>query len=142
MSAHRIASADASRRVLVVRASSWGALFDFAHKWEGEHLQGMRKPAGLRAQLEQVQAQKARDEALLANQKIDLARYEQLAATNAGSKQQADTQRALVAQQEAIIKADQAQIDNARTTLGYTKIVAPISGRAGLRQLGCHLGLG
>ena len=87
------------------------------------------------AQYDQTVATKAKDEALLANQKIDLARYEQLAATNAGSKQQADTQRALVAQQEAIIKADQAQVDNARATLGYTKIVAPISGRAGLRQV-------
>ncbi len=92
-------------------------------------------PAIYQAQYDQAVATKARDEALHANQKIDLARYEQLAASNAGSKQQADTQRALVAQQEAIIKADQAQIDNARTTLGYTKIVAPIAGRAGLRQV-------
>ncbi|WLA78847.1 efflux RND transporter periplasmic adaptor subunit [Bradyrhizobium elkanii] len=92
-------------------------------------------PAIYQAQYDQAVATKAKDEALLANQKIDLARYEQLAATNAGSKQQADTQRALVAQQEAIIKADQAQIDNARATLGYTKIVAPIAGRAGLRQV-------
>ncbi|MCP3413207.1 efflux RND transporter periplasmic adaptor subunit [Bradyrhizobium brasilense] len=92
-------------------------------------------PAIYQAQYDQAVATKAKDEALLANQKIDLARYEQLAATNAGSKQQADTQRALVAQQQAIIKADQAQIDNARTTLGYTKIVAPIAGRAGLRQV-------
>ena len=92
-------------------------------------------PAIYQAQHDQAVATKAKDEALLANQKLDLARYEQLAATNAGSKQQADTQRALVAQQEAIIKADQAQIDNARATLGYTKIVAPISGRAGLRQV-------
>ncbi|MHC2462380.1 efflux RND transporter periplasmic adaptor subunit [Bradyrhizobium embrapense] len=92
-------------------------------------------PAIYQAQYDQAVATKAKDEALLANQKIDLVRYEQLAASNAGSKQQADTQRALVAQQEAIIKADQAQIDNARTTLGYTKIVAPIAGRAGLRQV-------
>ncbi|QOZ34303.1 efflux RND transporter periplasmic adaptor subunit [Bradyrhizobium sp. CCBAU 53421] len=96
---------------------------------------GQIDPAIYQAQYDQAVATKAKDEALLANQKIDLARYEQLAATNAGSKQQADTQRALVAQQEAIIKADQAQIDNARTTLGYTKIVAPIAGRAGLRQV-------
>ncbi|MFQ3453512.1 efflux RND transporter periplasmic adaptor subunit [Bradyrhizobium sp. UFLA01-814] len=92
-------------------------------------------PAIYQAQYDQAVATKAKDEALLANQKIDLARYEQLAASNAGSKQQADTQRALVAQQQAIIKADQAQIDNMRATLGYTKIVAPISGRAGLRQV-------
>jgi hypothetical protein len=39
------------RSVYAVRASSWGSLFDCAHKWEGEHLLGMRKPSGLRAQL-------------------------------------------------------------------------------------------
>lgn len=42
---------DESRRVTAVRASSWGSLFDCAHRWEGEHLLGMRKPAGLRAHL-------------------------------------------------------------------------------------------
>ncbi|MGC2781980.1 MAG: efflux RND transporter periplasmic adaptor subunit [Bradyrhizobium sp.] len=87
------------------------------------------------AQYDQAVAKKAQDEAQLANQKIDLARYEQLAASNAGSKQQADTQRAVVAQQQALIKADQAAIDNAAATLSYTKVVAPISGRAGLRQV-------
>jgi multidrug efflux system membrane fusion protein len=92
-------------------------------------------PAIYQAQHDQAVAKKAQDEALLVNQKLDLARYQQLAASNAGSKQQADTQRALVAQQEALIKADQAAIDNMAATLGYTKIVAPISGRAGLRQV-------
>src|SRR6266404_9746623 len=92
-------------------------------------------PAIYQAQYDQAVATKAKDEALLANQRIDLTRYEQLAATNAGSKQQADTQRALVAQQEAVVNADQAQIDNMRATLGYTKIIAPLSGRAGLRQV-------
>jgi multidrug efflux system membrane fusion protein len=92
-------------------------------------------PAIYQAQYDQAVAKKAQDEALLVNQKLDLARYQQLAGSNAGSKQQADTQKALVAQQEALIKADQAQIDNAAATLGYTKIVAPITGRAGLRQV-------
>lgn len=92
-------------------------------------------PVIYQAQYDQAVAKKAQDVALLTNQKLDLARYEQLAASNAGSKQQADTQRALVAQQEALIKADQAAIDNAAATLGYTKIVAPIAGRAGLRQV-------
>lgn len=92
-------------------------------------------PAIYQAQYDQAVAKKAQDEALLVNQRLDLARYQQLAASNAGSKQQADTQKALVVQQEALIKADQAAIDNAAATLGYTKIVAPISGRAGLRQV-------
>jgi multidrug efflux system membrane fusion protein len=92
-------------------------------------------PVIYKAQYDQAVAKKAQDEALLANQRIDLTRYQQLAASNAGSKQQADTQRAVVAQQEALVNADQAAIDNAAATLGYTKIIAPLSGRAGLRQV-------
>jgi multidrug efflux system membrane fusion protein len=92
-------------------------------------------PAIYQAQYDQAVAKKAQDEAQLANQKLDLTRYEQLAASNAGSKQQADTQRATVAQQQALIRSDQAVIDNAQATLSYTKIVAPLSGRAGLRQV-------
>ena len=90
-------------------------------------------PAIYQAQYDQAVAKKAQDEAQLANARIDLARYQQLAASTAGSKQQADTQRAVVAQLEAQVRADQAAIDNAAATLSYTKIVAPISGRAGLR---------
>jgi len=92
-------------------------------------------PAIYRAQYDQAVAKKAQDEAQLANARIDLTRYEQLAANNAGSKQQADTQRAMVAQLEALVRSDQAQIDNAAATLSYTKVVAPISGRSGLRQV-------
>jgi multidrug efflux system membrane fusion protein len=92
-------------------------------------------PVIYKAQYDQAVAKKAQDEAQLANQRIDLARYQQLSATNAGSKQQFDTQRAVVAQQEALVKADQASIDNAQAMLGYTKIIAPLSGRAGLRQV-------
>jgi len=92
-------------------------------------------PVLYQAAYDQAVAKKAQDEALLANQRLDLARYQQLAASNAGSKQQADTQKAVVAQQEALVKADQAAIDNAAATLGYTKIIAPLSGRAGLRQV-------
>jgi membrane fusion protein, multidrug efflux system len=92
-------------------------------------------PVIYQAQYDQALAKKAQDEAQLANQRLDLARYQQLAASNAGSRQQADTQRAVVAQQEALVKADQAAIDNAQAMLGYTKIIAPLSGRAGLRQV-------
>src|SRR5881392_1758731 len=92
-------------------------------------------PVIYKAQYDQAVAKKAQDEALLANQRIDLARYQQLAASNAGSKQQADTQRATVAQTEALVNSDQAAIDNAQAMLGYTKIIAPLSGRAGLRQV-------
>ena len=92
-------------------------------------------PVIYKAQYDQAVAKKAQDEAQLANMRLDLIRYQQLAASNAGSKQQADTQRAVVAQQEALVNADQAAIDNTAATLGYTKIIAPLSGRAGLRQV-------
>jgi multidrug efflux system membrane fusion protein len=92
-------------------------------------------PVIYKAQYDQAVAKKAQDEAQLANQRLDLIRYQQLATSNAGSKQQADTQRAVVAQQEALANADQAAIDNAQAMLGYTKIIAPLSGRAGLRQV-------
>jgi multidrug efflux system membrane fusion protein len=107
---------------------------------EGQDVQkgdvlGEIDPVIYQAQYDQAVAKKAQDEALLANQRLDLVRYQQLAATNAGSKQQADTQKSVVAQQEALVRADQAAIDNAAATLGYTKIIAPISGRTGLRQV-------
>src|SRR5262252_3560164 len=92
-------------------------------------------PVTYQAQLDQAIAKKAQDEAQLANSKLDLERYERLAATNAIGKQQADTQRALVAQNTAIVKADQAAIENAQAQLGYTTIVAPIDGRTGIRQV-------
>src|SRR5690348_4502241 len=92
-------------------------------------------PVIYQAQLDQAKAKKAQDEAQLANSKIDLDRYERLAATNAINKQQADTQRALVAQNTALVQADQAAIENAVAMLGYTNIVAPIDGRTGIRQV-------
>ena len=92
-------------------------------------------PITFKAALDQAVAKKAQDEAQLANTRNDLARYERLAATNAINQQQADTQKALVAQNEALVQADQAAIDNARAMLGYTTIVAPLEGRTGLRQV-------
>ena len=92
-------------------------------------------PVTYQAQLDQAVAKKAQDEAQLANSKLDLERYEKLAATNAIGKQQADTQRALVAQNTAIVQGDQAAIENAQALLGYTTITAPLDGRTGIRQV-------
>ncbi|HEY8099233.1 MAG TPA: efflux RND transporter periplasmic adaptor subunit [Burkholderiaceae bacterium] len=87
----------------------------------------------LRAQLEQVQAQKARDEAQLANARLDLARYTRLMKEEATSQQTLDTQRAQVAQLQAAVQTDDAQIHYAQVQLGYTTVTAPISGRVGAR---------
>jgi multidrug efflux system membrane fusion protein len=90
-------------------------------------------PAIYQAQYDQAVAKKAQDEATLANARLDLTRYVNLAQGNYGSKQQADTQRATVAQLEAQVKSDQGAIDSAKTTLDYTTILAPIDGRTGIR---------
>ena len=92
-------------------------------------------PVTFKAQYDQAVAKKAQDEANVANMRIDLERYRQLAKTNAGPKQQADQQAALVAQMEAQIQSDQGAIDNAKAILGYTTIAAPLDGRVGLRQV-------
>jgi membrane fusion protein, multidrug efflux system len=92
-------------------------------------------PTIYQAQYDQAVAAKAKNEAQLANARLDLERYTRLAATNAINKQQLDTQRALVSQLEAQIKADQAAIDNARAVLSYTDITAPIAGRTGIRLI-------
>ncbi len=92
-------------------------------------------PRPFQAALDQASAQKAQDEAKLANAQLDLARYQSLAQRDFSSKQQVDTQRALVAQFQAQINGDQAAIDNARVQLEYATIRSPIDGRVGLRLI-------
>jgi multidrug efflux system membrane fusion protein len=87
------------------------------------------------AALDQAVAKKAQDEANIANAKLDLARYATLAKQDFATKQQLDTQNALVLQLTASIAADAAAIDAAKTQLDYTTIRAPISGRAGFRLI-------
>ena len=89
----------------------------------------------LQAQYDQVLAKKAQDAAQLANARLDLERYERLAQSNFGSRQQADTQRATVAQLEALQQVNQALVDSAKVMLDYATIIAPIDGRTGLRNV-------
>ena len=90
-------------------------------------------PRPYRAQLAQAEGQMARDQALLANARIDVERYRGLYAQDSIAKQQVDTQEALVRQYEGTVKFDQGQIDNAKLQLVYSTITAPIGGRLGLR---------
>ena len=92
-------------------------------------------PRTYQASYDQAVAKKAQDEATLANARLDLTRYAKLAKTQYTTAQQADTQRATVAQDEALVRQDQAQIDSARTNLSYTTIVSPVAGRTGIRQV-------
>jgi len=90
-------------------------------------------PRPYQVQLEQAEGQLARDQALLDNARIDEARYETLLKQNAIPEQQLATQKALVAQDEGLVKSDQGQVDSAKLNLIYSKITAPITGRVGLR---------
>jgi multidrug efflux system membrane fusion protein len=92
-------------------------------------------PRPYQAQLNEVVAAKAKDEALLADAKLDLLRYQKLAAENAIATQTRDTQLAVVAQDEATVNNDQAQIEYAALQLFYTKITSPIAGRTGVRLI-------
>src|SRR5271165_5858995 len=85
------------------------------------------------AALTQVQGQLEHDEAVLAEAKIDLDRYQQAFNRNAIAKQQLDDQTQAVKQDEGTVKNDQGQLANARVNLEYTHITAPIDGRVGLR---------
>jgi membrane fusion protein, multidrug efflux system len=89
-------------------------------------------PRPFQAALDLAQATKTKDQAQLANAKVDLQRY-QKAGPLANTQQQIDTQAALVQQLEATVQADQANIDAAQVQLGYTSIKAPLSGRTGIR---------
>ncbi len=92
-------------------------------------------PRPYQVQLELAEGTLARDQAMLNNAKLDLQRYQTLLAQDAIPKQQLDTQTALVAQYEGNIKQDTANINSAKLNLTYAKVVAPITGVVGLRQV-------
>lgn len=90
-------------------------------------------PRPFEVQKLQAEGQLARDDALLANAKRDLARYKE--AAEAVTQQQIDLATAAVAQYEGAVITDKAAVDTAKLQLVYSHIVAPISGRVGLRQV-------
>jgi len=92
-------------------------------------------PRPFQAALSQAEASKAKDQAQLESAKQDLARYQLLAPQNLTSQQVLDAQKATVAALQAQIKADQANIDSARTQLEYSRITSPIDGRTGIRKV-------
>ncbi|HKC11217.1 MAG TPA: MdtA/MuxA family multidrug efflux RND transporter periplasmic adaptor subunit [Vicinamibacteria bacterium] len=90
-------------------------------------------PRPFEVQLSQAQASLARDQAQLADARLNLERDRDLLAQGILPQQQMDSQRALVQQLEASGQVDQSQIDNARLQLTYCRITAPVGGRVGLR---------
>jgi len=92
-------------------------------------------PRPYQVALAQAEGQLAKDQALLKNAQLDLVRYNTLVAQNSVAKQTRDTQESLVGQNQATIKSDQAQIDAQKLNLTYCRIVSPVTGRVGLRQV-------
>jgi multidrug efflux system membrane fusion protein len=92
-------------------------------------------PRPFQVQLTQAEGQYARDQAQLKNAQVDLERYQTLFKQDSIAKQQLDTQEALVRQYEGALKVDKGQIDSAKLQLAYASVVAPASGRIGLRQV-------
>jgi membrane fusion protein, multidrug efflux system len=86
-------------------------------------------------QLANAQGTLLRDQALLANARIDLQRYRTLVKEDSIPTQQLDTQDSLVHQLEGTVKSDQAQVDTAKLNIAYCFILAPVTGRVGLRQV-------
>jgi multidrug efflux system membrane fusion protein len=90
-------------------------------------------PRTFQAQLNQAQANQAKDQAQLANTRLDLGRANKLATLGAGTSQNADTLKAQVAELEATIQADQAMVDSARLNLAFCTVTSPLAGRVGMR---------
>jgi multidrug efflux system membrane fusion protein len=92
-------------------------------------------PRPYQVALAQAEGQLAKDQAILKNSEVDLARYRTLAAQNSIARQTLDTQTALVQQNRGTVQADQALVDTQKLNLSYCRIVAPVGGRVGLRQV-------
>ncbi len=127
-----------ARNLVTVRPQVDGKILSINFKEGQEVKQGdllaQIDPVTFKAQYDQAIAKKALDESQLANARRDLDRYSQLSANVIAAKT-VDTQRALVAQLEAQIKSDDAAIESTRAVLGYASVVAPISGRTGMRLI-------
>jgi membrane fusion protein, multidrug efflux system len=87
------------------------------------------------AQLDQAVANRDRDQAQLQNAQANLNRYTPLAQKGYATPQLLDTQKAQLAQLEAMVKSDEAVIESAKVNLSYTRLTAPIDGVTGIRQI-------
>jgi multidrug efflux system membrane fusion protein len=92
-------------------------------------------PRPYQAALDQAKAKQAQDAAQLANAQHDLVRYQSLSRQDFASRQQVDTQQALVNQYVATVQGDAASVEAAQINLDYCSITSPVNGRVGLRQI-------
>jgi len=133
-----LGSVQAYRSVLV-RARVDGAIDKIAFT-EGQEVQPGEllvqiDPRPYQAALDQAVAKKNADTALLDAANADVDRYTQLSRTEVASKQKLENVRAVANQLQAALQGDDAAIATARLNLEYTRILSPISGRVGLRQV-------
>ncbi len=124
---------------VTVRTQIAGQLVQIAFR-EGQEVEkgdflALVDPRPYQLAVDQSEGQLARDQALLKNAQLDLTRYRTLVAQDSLAKQQLDTQAALVGQYTATVRTDQAQLGTARLNLAYCRILSPIAGRVGLRQV-------
>lgn len=125
---------------VVVKSRIDGQIVQIAFKEGQEVKQGellaVIDPRPYEVQLSQAEATLFKDQSALKDAKVNLERFQELY-TNGGviSKQQLDTQASQTGQLEGAVRADQAQIDNVKLNLTYSRITAPVSGRVGLRQV-------
>jgi multidrug efflux system membrane fusion protein len=98
-------------------------------------LLGEIDPRPYQAQVDQAIANRDRDHAQLQNAQTNLQRYVPLASKGYASTQLLDTQKAQVAQLQAMVKSDEAVIEQAQTNLSYTRLTSPIDGVTGIRQI-------